>query len=408
MAPRRHQPRPRLGAGNRRTGGRRDRGHPDVRSSGASRHCGQNRRRRSITGRARGAARIIAVSVRCRRETAPGTDLDADHWRRCLHGRHRIGAAAGALAERPVDLLLEIGMAPLADDERPVIAKDGPATAFVPGLAVSNAGAVDVMTAVATLYAAGAVLQWDRLVSAPARCVCVPSYPWQRQRLWALRGNWLPEKPAELPGQGQTSDQRSATPPAATINRRNRPDLTAPYVAPRTVLETGLVQAWSEVLNIDGIGIHDNFFELGGHSLLATQLLLRINRELNLHMPLRDLFEAVTIEKLGDRIVAVQRAGTEQGPPPIEPAPREGVLPMAYNQEPFWVSSYLQSRAGTVRVSFGHADQRSARRRGDGSRQLNEIVRRHEPLRTTFAEQGDVARAAESRLTGPGNSRSSI
>jgi FkbH-like protein len=47
---------------------------------------------------------------------------------------------------------------------------------------------------------------------------------------------------------------------------------------PRTALERDLVVLWSELLNIDAVGIHENFFELGGHSLLAVQLLSRVRQ----------------------------------------------------------------------------------------------------------------------------------
>ncbi len=37
------------------------------------------------------------------------------------------------------------------------------------------------------------------------------------------------------------------------------------FVAPRTSVEEHLAQIWSQLLDIEQVGIHDNFFELGGH-----------------------------------------------------------------------------------------------------------------------------------------------
>lgn len=70
------------------------------------------------------------------------------------------------------------------------------------------------------------------------------------------------------------------------------------YVAPRTPLESALVDLWVGVLQTSKIGITDNFFELGGHSLLALQLLGKINRVFRMGLKVRSLFDYPTIAKL--------------------------------------------------------------------------------------------------------------
>jgi thioesterase domain-containing protein/aryl carrier-like protein len=73
-----------------------------------------------------------------------------------------------------------------------------------------------------------------------------------------------------------------------------RPDLTDTYTPPRTATEDALVGVWTEILNVDRIGVHDNFFELGGHSLLATQLVARL-RGTGHEVSVGDLFDHPTI-----------------------------------------------------------------------------------------------------------------
>src|SRR4030095_6962750 len=43
-----------------------------------------------------------------------------------------------------------------------------------------------------------------------------------------------------------------------------RPELKDTYVAPRNEVEKKLAEIWSEVLQIEDIGVHDNFLDLGG------------------------------------------------------------------------------------------------------------------------------------------------
>ena len=70
------------------------------------------------------------------------------------------------------------------------------------------------------------------------------------------------------------------------------------YLAPTTDLETGLVDIWQQVLEVEKIGIEDDFFALGGHSLLAVQIILKINKEYAMDIPLSAIFEAEDIKNL--------------------------------------------------------------------------------------------------------------
>jgi amino acid adenylation domain-containing protein len=67
---------------------------------------------------------------------------------------------------------------------------------------------------------------------------------------------------------------------------------------PRTPIEKEIVAIWSEVLNVEQVGIDDNFFELGGHSLMATQIISRIRDKLDVDLPLVKIFEVSTVAGL--------------------------------------------------------------------------------------------------------------
>jgi acyl carrier protein len=90
-----------------------------------------------------------------------------------------------------------------------------------------------------------------------------------------------------------------------------RPEFAASFVGPRDEIEKRLAAIWGEVLGFSGIGIHDNFFKLGGHSLLTVQVVLRISRDFQIDMAVRELFEHVTIAEIAAVIQARLAAARE-------------------------------------------------------------------------------------------------
>jgi thioesterase domain-containing protein/acyl carrier protein len=156
------------------------------------------------------------------------------------------------------------------------------------------------------------------------------------------------------------------------------------YVAPRSPLEQQLAAIWSEVLQLDRVGLHDNFFDLGGHSLLAVRMTSRIRGEFSVDLPLVTLFNAPTLSELAEQIEVLQAAGCLPALPPIPAVARDAPLPMSYNQEPFWLTSHSQE--GPAPYDFHSSSRLKGPLNVPALEQaLNEMLRRHESLRTTFA-----------------------
>ena len=64
---------------------------------------------------------------------------------------------------------------------------------------------------------------------------------------------------------------------------------------PRHGLETQIADVLCGVLDVAQIGRDDSFFTLGGHSLMANKAVLRLRKELQLDLSLRDFFTAQTV-----------------------------------------------------------------------------------------------------------------
>ncbi len=70
--------------------------------------------------------------------------------------------------------------------------------------------------------------------------------------------------------------------------------------APLTKTARTIAAFWSELLKVEGIGIHDDFFDLGGDSLNATGLVARLRATFGVDLRLASLFDQPTIAGLSE------------------------------------------------------------------------------------------------------------
>ncbi|MBD2535168.1 hypothetical protein H6G97_39475 [Nostoc flagelliforme FACHB-838] len=151
----------------------------------------------------------------------------------------------------------------------------------------------------------------------------------------------------------------------------------------RSPFEELLVGIWLDVLGLKNVGIHDNFFQLGGHSLLATRLVSRLRSSFNVELPLRSVFAAPTISGLAQQIQMTRQQSQALLAPPLLPIDRNQRLQLSFAQARLWFLHQLEPESpqynmpGALRFT-GQLDITALHQ------SLNEIVRRHEILRTTF------------------------
>ena len=74
--------------------------------------------------------------------------------------------------------------------------------------------------------------------------------------------------------------------------------------APGGQTETQLMRIWNDLVAVQEYGPEDNFFELGGHSLLVPQMLLRIEQDFGVDLPLGVVFEEATVRAIAKAIDA--------------------------------------------------------------------------------------------------------
>ncbi|WP_375491400.1 SDR family NAD(P)-dependent oxidoreductase [uncultured Nostoc sp.] len=91
-----------------------------------------------------------------------------------------------------------------------------------------------------------------------------------------------------------------------------RPQLSNAYFAPRNKTEQTIADVWQKLLGIDLVGIHDNFFELGGDSLVGVQVISQLGKELQIEIPVVNLYESPTVSSLSKAL------NMEQADKPME------------------------------------------------------------------------------------------
>ena len=176
------------------------------------------------------------------------------------------------------------------------------------------------------------------------------------------------------------------------VDYRALPELTElkprqrEYVAPRTVVEEVVADIWAGLLGLQRVSLNDNFFELGGHSLIATQVMVRVQKTTGIELPLRALFESPTVAKLAVQIEAALRNGTGSSFPPLTRIARDEDLPLSFAQQRLWFLHQLEPGNAVYNCPA------AVRFKGTLNiavleQSVNEVVRRHEALRTSFVSR---------------------
>lgn len=203
-------------------------------------------------------------------------------------------------------------------------------------------------------------------------------------------------------------DRKQLPPPHIDIVSEN-------YIAPRDAMETTIADVFTKTLGISQVGIHDNFFELGGHSLLVMEVVHELAR-LQLTVEVSKLFLMPTVAELAKVVVegAARQVPanliplgcrqlkpemltlvelTEKEIHSIEQVAQGGasniqdVYPLTHLQQGMLYHYQLSSEYDPyiVFTLLGAANRRVL---DNYARALQQVIERHDILRTGFVWQG--------------------
>jgi amino acid adenylation domain-containing protein len=179
--------------------------------------------------------------------------------------------------------------------------------------------------------------------------------------------------------------------PNGKIDRKALPEPTVTerdnYVPPTNKIQKKLVKIWSDVLaRKNPIGINDDFFKLGGHSLMATIMAAHIHRELDVKVPLVEIFNNSSIRKLAAYISKTKKSIYES----ILPAEKRDYYPQSSAQKRLFLLDKLENISSGYNIPVvlkveGILEQKAV------ENVFRTIIARHESLRTSFRLIGSEA-----------------
>jgi amino acid adenylation domain-containing protein len=195
---------------------------------------------------------------------------------------------------------------------------------------------------------------------------------------------------AALPLSPSGKVDRRALPPPVRDEDPGAASGASPGAARRAPAEELLAGIWAEVLGREEVDAGDDFFDLGGHSLLLGQVLARVRAAFGVDLSVRTAFEARTLAALARRIEESRRAQPAKLPPrpPLVRVSRAEPLPLSFSQQRLWFLDRLEpgSPVYNLAMAFRLAGPLAP---AVLARAVDEVFRRHEALRTTFAEGPD-------------------
>ena len=158
-------------------------------------------------------------------------------------------------------------------------------------------------------------------------------------------------------------------------------------IAPRTANEHALATIWKEVMGVARVSIEDDFFACGGHSLLAMIMISRIRERLGVDIPLQTFFTCRTIARLAE---ALEVPDEENALPALQPEQRSDPVLASFDQQRLWFLDQLEPGLNAYNIPFA-AFLRGNLRQDCLRSSLEELIKRHEILRTTFElREGDL------------------
>lgn len=170
----------------------------------------------------------------------------------------------------------------------------------------------------------------------------------------------------------------------AQLLRLSTENLERDFAQPENEIERTLVEVCADLLNlpVESISMTQSFFSLGGHSLLTIRLMAELRKHCELELSIEDIFNASSLRNL------VELADNNKGnlkQKIIALSDSRNLLPVSFSQQRLWLLDKLQGGSIEYNMPLVFKIEGSVNILLIG-KVLEEIIARHEVLRTVFVE----------------------
>lgn len=150
-----------------------------------------------------------------------------------------------------------------------------------------------------------------------------------------------------------------------------------------TEMEMALITLWEELLGQEINDPKTDFFEAGGHSLLIARLQARINEDLGVKLQVSQLLQDSTLAAMA-RQISQSRLVASAIPPTRKRGLQESE--MSFAQERLWFQQQLEGENAAYNM-YAALDMQGEMNLEALNFALNQVLKRHEVLRTVFPEK---------------------
>ncbi|MCE3294293.1 MAG: hypothetical protein K0R65_7 [Crocinitomicaceae bacterium] len=239
----------------------------------------------------------------------------------------------------------------------------------------------DLVRLVNDLYLCGVTVNWKAFYrNSGGQRIVLPAYRFDRVRCWLrepfsdAEEEWEYNKyhHPELAGIPESFQ--------ATVSVK-----TYDFDDSWTPTEQKIAQFWLEVLRLDKVELDDDFFKLGGHSLIATQLIARIEQEYGFRLLFKNITVFSSIRKLAEAVDERINSGEKTELLRIGKTVPQDSYPLSHAQKRLYIMQ--QFEGGGTSYNLPGAVLLKGKIDSDRFEQaINELIKRHESLRTSFIE----------------------
>lgn len=144
-------------------------------------------------------------------------------------------------------------------------------------------------------------------------------------------------------------------------------------------IEKKVKELWKVILNVSEVGLHDNFFNLGGHSLSAARLIVHLHKEFKIRLDLQSIFKYPTVSQIVELITNAEVETYKA----IVPVRAQDHYEVSQSQKRLWIINQMEEEKYIYNIPQSYIFYGPLNRELF-SQAINQLIEKHEILRTTF------------------------